>query len=166
MRARTMIAAGAAALALAAGTVYAWPAAADDAEFTPEGRVWKEIFYEQFAMDLDPAPANCLAVEVQSLNRMVGPLVGDRPDDTPGSVWSAVDSCLGADDQDALARAIALGGWSFEEPAFAGVWDSAGVQLGGCVRAAGGWQAVGSFEAFLEVCQSTINALREGGNGA
>ncbi|MEQ1698578.1 MAG: hypothetical protein ABMA25_00630 [Ilumatobacteraceae bacterium] len=164
MRLRVGAAVMAGVLAVTAGVALAWPAAR--AEYTAEGRVWKEIFYEQFAMQLDASSANCLASEVGAVTRTVGPLLGGRPDDTPGSVWRAVDVCLSEGLQDQTARAIALGGWAFEEPAIAPEWDQAAARLGGCVRAAGGWQSVGSFEAFLATCQSEIKALREGGNGA
>ena len=165
MRRPVVAATAAAVVAMSAGAAFAWPAD-DGSDYTAEGRVWKEIVYEQFALDLTTSEANCLAVEVGSVEYTVGPLLGERPDDgTPGSVWRAVDVCLDEMTQDGLARAMALGGWSFEEPALAGVWETAGEQLGGCVQGAGGWQAVGSFEKFLVVCQPVIDALT-GRNGA
>ncbi|MEQ1700824.1 MAG: hypothetical protein ABMA25_11990 [Ilumatobacteraceae bacterium] len=164
MRAPKLVALAAGAAALAGGVAYAWPS--PPVEYSAQGRVWKEIFYEQFALDLAAVPANCLATEVGSLARTVGPLVGERPDNTPGSVWRAMDVCLDETLQNETARALGLGGWSFEDPAIAPRWAAAAEQLGGCVRDAGGWQAIGSFEKFESTCQPIIKALREGGNGA
>ena len=140
--------------------VVAWPSSSFS--FSADGRVWKAMFYEQFAIDLSPQPANCLAREVGAVTRLVGPLLGERPDDTPGSVWRAIDLCLDDQLQNATARAIALGGWSFEEPPIAPLWDAADELLGDCIRAAGGWQAIGSFDNYLSTCQSETNALTGG----
>ncbi|MEQ1701378.1 MAG: hypothetical protein ABMA25_14815 [Ilumatobacteraceae bacterium] len=114
--------------------------------------VWRESFHENFAVDLSNAEADCVAGEVDELTRMVGPLVGQRPDDTAHSIWVAVDHCLTATTQGALARAIVYGGWSSDEPALAEVWETADERLSSCVAAAGGWQALGSYTALMATC--------------
>ena len=132
--------------------------AADAREMSPAATTWRESFYENFAMELTADEAECVAAEVDDLSRLVGPLVGQRPDDTANSIWTAIDSCLETPTQGELARAIVLGGWSAGEPAVASVWNSADERLGTCVTAAGGWQALGSYPALMAVCGSTVGA--------
>jgi len=126
-------------------------------ELTADGSVWRESFYENFAVHLSPSEANCMASEVGVVTRLVGPLVGQRPDDTPGSVWTAVDRCLVDASKAETARAIVYGGWSADEPALADKWASADEVLAQCVHAAGGWQAIGSHQAFMAACQPTVS---------
>jgi hypothetical protein len=119
---------------------------------TPAGRAWRESFYENFALELSTDEAECLAGDVGELTRMVGPLVGQRPDDTATSVWASVDRCLSPASQGGLARAIVFGGWSADEPSLVGVWDSADDALLGCVQTAGGWTELGSYTALMATC--------------
>lgn len=137
-----------AALALAACST----AAAEPADLSPAGRTWSESFYENFAINLSSREANCIARDVDGLTRLVGPLVGQRPDDTPHSVWTAVDQCLTAATQGELARAIVYGASSAAEPALATVWRDADTSLDACVRAAGGWHELGSYQALMATC--------------
>lgn len=103
-------------------------------------------------MDLASSEAECLATEVGELTRMVGPLVGQRPDDTAGSIWPAIDRCLDSVGQGELARAIVLGGWSAGEQAVAAVWNSADEALSERITMAGGWAALGSYPALMSAC--------------
>lgn len=140
-------------LSLAALTLTACATAGADASaLTPSGTAWRESFYENFALDLSNGEAECVAGEVGELTRMVGPLIGQRPDDTANSIWAAVDHCLAPSTRGALARAIVYGGWSAEEPALAGVWETADGTLTACVDGAGGWRALGSYTALMATC--------------
>ena len=135
------------AVATAAALCAAGCARPQPAEPTAEGRVWKESFAENFSVDLDVGEADCLAAEVQDLTRLVGPLVGLRPDDTAHSVFPAVDACVSPDHQDAVATAILVG------PDGAGGPKAA---PGDCVRRAGGWAAVASYQRLVALCGSTV----------
>lgn len=117
------------------------------AQPTAEGRVWKESFAENFSVDLGADEADCLAAEVQDLTRLVGPLVGLRPDDTARSVFPAVDACVSPDHQDVVAEAILAGPESAGGPSAA---------PGACVRRAGGWAAVATYERLVALCGSTL----------
>jgi hypothetical protein len=129
-------------------------AGAEAAELSPAGTTWRESFYENFALQLSDEEAECVADDVGELTRMVGPLVGQRPDDTPTSIWSAVDDCLAPASKGELARAIVYGGWSSDVADLAGVWGTADDELSSCVESAGGWRAVGSYTALMATCAS------------
>ena len=133
-------------------------AEADATDLTPSGHAWRESVYENFAIDLSDREAECLALEVGDLSRMVGPLVGQRPDDTARSIWRAVDFCLASTTQGELARAIVYGGWSADEQTLAGVWDTADDSLAACISQAGGWRALGSYQALIATCSPATGA--------
>ena len=139
-------------LGLAVLALTACSAGDSAADLSPTGTVWRESFSENFALELSNGEAECVAGEVGELTRMVGPLLGQRPDDTARSIWAAVDHCLAPTTQGGLARAIVYGGWSGEEPALAGVWATADESLAACITAAGGWTELGSYTALTATC--------------
>lgn len=145
---RTTLCLSLAALALTACAT----ARADARPLSPSARAWRESFHENFAVDLSNTEANCVDREVGDLSRMVGPLLGQRPDDTHTSIWLAVDRCLTPPTQGRLARAIVHGGWSADEPSLAGVWDSADETLAACIDDRGGWASVGTYAALMANC--------------
>ncbi|MCB0985962.1 MAG: hypothetical protein KDB06_15035 [Ilumatobacter sp.] len=110
---------------------------------TTDGRVWRESFAENFSVALSAAEANCLAGEVQDLTRLVGPLVGLRPDDTPRSVFAAMDACVSSAHQADVAAVIVLG---------AETGSPGGEAFGECVQGAGGWAALGSYHRLMAAC--------------
>jgi len=118
-------------------------------ELTADGRVWRESVAENFSVELTTGEANCLAAEVQDLTRLVGPLVGQRPDDTARSVFPAVDACLSAVHQGEVAAAIVLGP--------DGVRGQAAV-YGECVRRAGGWGVLASYQQLVAACGAAGSA--------
>lgn len=138
-------------LSLAALTLTACATAGAGAP-TPAGTAWRESFYENFALDLSNGEVECVATEVGALTRMVGPLVGQRPDDTANSIWAAVDRCLAPSTRGALARAIVYGAWSADAPTVAGRWATLDDTLAACVDGAGGWRALGSYAALTATC--------------
>lgn len=149
--------------AMTASGVFATGACNDPASLSPEGRVWRIAWSEEFQVELSTTEANCLASSVGAQTRLAGPLKDERRDDTPGSVFSAMDECVSAGTGGRTARALLLGGWSFEEPSvLTTTWHSAPAALEHCIDDAGGWSALGSLDALSRLCRPALSALADG----
>ena len=79
--------------AMTASGVLAGSSCGDPTTLSAEGRVWRATWSEEFLVELSIEEANCFAATVGAQTRLAGPLKDERRDDTPGSVFSAMDSC-------------------------------------------------------------------------
>lgn len=143
--------------AMTASGVLAGSSCGDPTTLSAEGRVWRATWSEEFLVELSIEEANCFAATVGAQTRLAGPLKDERRDDTPGSVFSAMDSCATDATSGRTARALLLGGWSFEEPSVAeATWNAAPIVLDHCIDGEGGWSSLGSLRALTAACRPVL----------